>query len=84
MERDRREYADGWGMLRGVEPRIAGVVVSEDQGVSRGGVVVCVLEPDNYRLKLQKFFEVDARRVREGNGAIHYCAERGRSSYPSE
>jgi hypothetical protein len=52
------------------------IVVSEDQGVSRGGVVVRVLEPGGYWSKLEKFFEVDARSVREGNRAIHNSAER--------
>ena len=55
---------------------VAGIVVSEDQGVSRRDVVVRVLESGGDRSKLKKFFEVDARSVREGNGAIHNCAER--------
>ena len=77
MEGDLLEYADG-GVCGEVPSRgIAGVVVSEDQGVNRGGVVACVFESGGYRSKLEKFFEVNARSVSESNGAIHNCAEWG-------
>ena len=82
MERDRREYEDGRGMWRGAEPRDRGHC-HIGRAVSRRGVVVHVLESGGYRSKLEKFFEVDARSVREGNEAIHNCAER-RALFVSE
>ena len=39
--------------------------------------MACVFESGGYRSKLEKFFEVNARSVSEGNRAIHNCAERG-------
>ena len=55
--------------------RIPGIVVSKDELVRGGRIVVGVLEPRDDRSKLQKLFEVNARSVREGDGTVHNCAE---------
>ena len=57
--------------------RVTGIVVSKDELVRGGRIVVCVLESRDDRSKLQKLFEVNARSVREGDGTVHNCAEWG-------